>query len=61
MMILATMISQAMETAPWPLDLLFPDVTALLPFALVCLGSIVFMALWLLGVSHYTCKHAARR
>jgi hypothetical protein len=61
MTILATAVSQAMEAAPWPLDSSFPDVAALLPFALVCLSSIIFMALWLLGVSHYASKHAARR
>jgi hypothetical protein len=61
MMILAMAISQAMDAVPWPLDFSFPDLTSLLPFGLVCLGSIILMALWLLGVSHYACKHAARR
>lgn len=61
MMILATTMSQAIETAPGPMDLSFPDVTALLPFALVCLISMVFTALWLLGVSHYAYKRTARR
>jgi len=60
MMILAPMISQAVEAVPWPMDLSFPDVTVLLPFALVCLGSISFTALWWLGVSHYACRHASR-
>jgi len=61
MMIPAMAISQAIDGAPWPLDVSFPDLASLLPFGLVCLGSVILMTLWLLGVSHYACKHTTRR
>jgi hypothetical protein len=61
MTILATTISQAMEGAPWPLDLSFPDVSTLLPCALVCIGSVLFTTVWLLAVSRYACKRTTRR
>jgi len=58
---LATTISQAMEGAPWPLDLSFLDVSALLPCALVCISSVLLTTVWLLAISRYACKRTAHR
>ncbi|MBN1505780.1 MAG: hypothetical protein JW955_02985 [Sedimentisphaerales bacterium] len=58
---LATTVSQAMEGVPWPQELSFPDVSSLLPCALVCISSIFLTTIWLLAVSRYTCKRTCRR
>jgi len=54
---LSTTISRSMEVIPGTLDLGFPDVGDLLPFALVCLASILGTALWLITVSGYVSRH----
>ena len=58
---LVTTVSQTMEGVPWPLDLSFPDVSALLPCALVCVSSVFLTTVWLLAVSRYACKRTSRR
>jgi len=54
---LSTTVSRSMEAVPWTQDLAGPEVDHLLPFALVCLVSVVCTALWLLAVS----GHLSRR
>jgi hypothetical protein len=61
MMISATVIPQAIDAVPAPLDLSFSDLAALLPFLFVCLLSVSVTAVWLLAVSRYACKHTAQR
>ena len=56
MNVLSTTISRSMEAVPWTLDVAFPDVGDLLPFAAVCLASIVCTALWLLAVSSHVSR-----
>jgi hypothetical protein len=61
MTILAMTIPQTMDATPRPLDLSFPDLTALLPFVFVCLTSVFLTTVWLLAVSRYAGKHTVRR
>ena len=53
MNVLSRTISRSMEAVPWTLDVAFPDVGDLLPFAVVCLASLLCTALWLLAVSSH--------
>ena len=53
MNVLSTTISRSMEAVPWTLDVAFPDVGDLPPFAVVCLASLLCTALWLLAVSSH--------
>ncbi|MCX5645870.1 MAG: hypothetical protein NTZ17_14510 [Phycisphaerae bacterium] len=59
MNVLSTTISRSMEAVPWTLDVVFPDVGDLLPFAAVCLASILCTALWLLAVSSHVSRAKA--
>lgn len=60
MNILSTMVSRSLEAVPGTLDLAFPDLTDLLPFAAVCLVCIGGTALWLLAVSGHLSRHRVR-
>jgi hypothetical protein len=60
MNMLSTTISRSMEAIPGTLDLAFPDVGDLLPFAAVCFASILCTALWLLAVSRHVSRAAVR-
>jgi hypothetical protein len=53
MNVLSTTISRSMEAVPWTLDIAFPGLGDLLPFAVVCLASTLCTALWLLAVSSH--------
>jgi hypothetical protein len=57
---LSLTISRTMEALPGTPDLAFPDLGALLPFAAVCLASIVCTALWLLAVSSHVSRSKVR-
>ena len=60
MSLLPTITSTPMETAPWTLDVAFPDLGDLLPFAILCAGSLLCTAIWLLAVSRHACKARSR-
>lgn len=60
MNMLSTTISRSMEAVPWTLNVALPDVGDLLPFAAVCLVSILCTALWLLAVSGHVSKARVR-
>jgi hypothetical protein len=53
MNVLSTTISRSMEAVPGTLDIALPGVGDLLPFAAVCLASVLCTALWLLAVSSH--------
>jgi hypothetical protein len=57
MNMLSTTISRSMEAAPWTPDIAFPNVGDLLPFATVCIVSVLCTALWLMAVSRYVARH----
>ena len=61
MTILSMQIAQAMDATSWLLNLSFPDLTALLPFVLVCLTAVVVAIRWLLAVSRCACKRMIHR
>jgi hypothetical protein len=54
-------VTQATDAILRMPDISFPDPAALLPFAILCLGCVLFTTLWLLAVSRYACKHGMRR
>jgi hypothetical protein len=60
MNVLPTIITPPMEAAPWTLDVAFPDLGDLLPFAILCAGSLLCTAIWLLAVSRHTGKNTRR-
>lgn len=55
---LPTIVPTPMEAVPWALDVALADLGALLPCAILCAGSLLCTAIWLLAVSRHTCKNA---
>jgi hypothetical protein len=56
MNLLSTTFSRTLESFPGPPSTAFPDLSDLLPFVAVCLGSMICTALWLLAVSGYVSR-----